>query len=151
MKLIDLKQSRFIAGAPGDVFDVWFDLASPGGPWHGAKKAMMNLAVDGMFYFAIDRAQVRAKSPGVAATDGPVGTFGRFTLVQRPHAAEHTWMSELTYGLETTVSVTFEARDGGTQLTVVHRGLPDDEIGRRHENGWTAIVARVERHFGARG
>lgn len=33
-----------------------FDPKSPGGPWHGAKKAIMNLAVDGMFYFGIERA-----------------------------------------------------------------------------------------------
>ena len=41
MKLVDLKLSRFIPGPPDEVFDVWFDPESPGGPWHGAKKALM--------------------------------------------------------------------------------------------------------------
>jgi len=76
-----------------------------------------------------------------------VGHFGRFTAIDRPRAAEHTWMSEHTHGIETTVTVTFEPRDGGTHMTIVHRGVPDDEGGRRHEGGWTSLLARVEQHF----
>lgn len=147
MKLIELKLSRFIPGPAGEVFDVWFDPECPGGPWHGAKKVMMNLAVDGMFYFGLDRAQARTKTPGIADTGGLLGHFGRFTAIQRPHAVEHTWMSEHTRGIETTVSLTFEPREGGTQLTIVHRGLPDDELGHAHERGWTFLLARVSEQF----
>jgi hypothetical protein len=143
MKLIDLTLSRFIPGSAGDVFDVWFDPRCAGGPWHGAKKVIMNLAVDGMFYFGLDRAEARLKTPGIADTGGLLGHFGRFTAVERPRAVEHTWMSEHTHGVETTVSVTFEPRDGGTQMTIVHRGLPDDDTGRAHERGWTFLLARV--------
>jgi uncharacterized protein YndB with AHSA1/START domain len=147
MKRVDLKLSRLIPVAAGDVFDVWFDPKSPGGPWYGASKVMMNLAVDGLFYFGIDRAQLRAKAPGIAAGEGLVGHFGRFTAVNRPRAAQHTWMSEHTHGLETTVSVTFEPSEGGTLLTIVHRGLPDDEMGRAHEGGWTSLLSRLDGHF----
>ncbi len=146
MKLVDLKLSRFIPGPADEVFDVWFDPASPGGPWHGAAKAIMNLAVDGMFYFGIERAVLEKKGV-VVHSPGLHGHFGRFTVVDRPRAVEHTWMSEHTHGIETTVSVTFEPRDGGTQLTIVHRGVPDDENGRRHEGGWTLLLGRVEQHF----
>jgi uncharacterized protein YndB with AHSA1/START domain len=146
MKLVDLKLSRFIPGPPDEVFDVWFDPASPGGPWHGAKKAIMNLAVDGMFYFGIERAALEQKGI-VVHSPSLHGHFGRFTAIERPRAVEHTWMSEHTHGIETTVSVTFEPRDGGTQLTIVHRSVPDDESGRRHEAGWASLLARVERFF----
>lgn len=54
-------------------------------------------------------------------------------------------MSENTYGIETNVSVTFEPRGDGTQLTIVHRGVPDDERGRTHEAGWSYLLARIER------
>ncbi len=27
-------------------------------------------------------------------------------------------------------------------MTLVHRGLPDDEIGRGHERGWTSLLAQ---------
>jgi uncharacterized protein YndB with AHSA1/START domain len=59
-------------------------------------------------------------------------------------------MSEYTHGIETTVSVTFEPHDGGTQMTIVHRGVPDDENGRRHEGGWTSLLARIEQRFGGK-
>jgi uncharacterized protein YndB with AHSA1/START domain len=147
MKFVDLKLSRFIPGPVDEVFDVWFDRESPGGPWHGAKKVIMNLAVDGMFYFGIDRAQARSKNPAIVDKGGLLGHFGRFTAIERPRAAEHTWMSEHTRGIETTVSVTFEPREGGTQLTIDHRGIPDDELGRGHERGWTSILTRLEQHW----
>jgi uncharacterized protein YndB with AHSA1/START domain len=146
MKFVDLKLSRFIPGAADEVFDVWFDPESPGGPWHGAKKVIMNLAVDGMFYFGIERAALEKK--GIAVLGGGLlGHFGRFTAIDRPRAVEHTWMSEHTHGIETAVSVMFEPRDGGTQMTIVHR-VPDDESGRRHEGGWMSLLARLEQHFG---
>jgi len=146
MKLIDLEVARFIPGPPGEVFAVWFDPESPGGPWHGAEKVLMNLAVDGMFYFGVARAEARAKNAALA-DGGALGHFGRFTAIDRPRAAEHTWMSEHTRGLETTVTVTFEKHQAGTQMTIVHRGIPDDELGRAHERGWTSLLSRVAEHF----
>jgi uncharacterized protein YndB with AHSA1/START domain len=139
MKLIDVKLSRLIPGPAGEVFDVWFDPECPGGPWHGAKKVIMNFAVDG--------AQARVKTPEIADTGGLVGIFGRFTAIDRPRAVEHTWMSEHTHGIETTVSVTFEPSNGGTQMTIVHRGIPDDDMGRGHERGWTSLLTRVAEQF----
>jgi uncharacterized protein YndB with AHSA1/START domain len=56
-------------------------------------------------------------------------------------------MSEHTHGIETTVSVTFEPRESGTQMTIVHRGVPDDDMGRAHERGWTFLLARVADQF----
>jgi uncharacterized protein YndB with AHSA1/START domain len=147
MKLIDLKFSRLVPAPPDEVFDVWFDPASPGGPWHGAKKVLMNVAVDGIFYFGIDRAVAKTKTPGVADAVGLLGHFGRFTAIERPRAVEHTWMSEHTHGIETTVSITFEPRDGGTQMTLVHHGIPDDEMGRAHDRGWTFLLGRVAEQF----
>jgi activator of Hsp90 ATPase-like protein len=147
MKVVDVRVSRLIPGPAGEVFDVWFDPQCPGGPWHDAKKVLMNLAVDGMFYFGVERATVRAKTPAIAASGGLLGHFGRFTAIDRPRAVEHTWMSEHTYGMETTVSVTFDPRDGGTEMTIIHHGIPDDEVGRRHEGGWTSLLSRVEKHF----
>ena len=68
MKLIDLKFSRLIPGPAAAVFDVWFDPESPGGPWHGAKKVIMNLAVDGMRWAARTNAAGRSCSRGSATT-----------------------------------------------------------------------------------
>jgi uncharacterized protein YndB with AHSA1/START domain len=52
-------------------------------------------------------------------------------------------MSEGTEGRETVVTVKLAARDGGTQLTLEHVGVPDTELGRGHQEGWTAIVGEI--------
>ena len=147
MKTTTVKLSRLIPGPPAEVFDVWFDPKHPGGPWHDAAKVVMNLAVDGMFYFGLDRARARQKNPAIADVDGLLAHYGRFTSIERGRAAHHTWMSEHTRGIETTVSVTFEPRDGGTLLTIEHGGIPDDELGRGHERGWTSLLTRTAEHF----
>lgn len=154
MKLIDVKVSRLIPGPAGEVFDVWFEPHSPGGPWHGATKVIMNLVVDGMFYFGIEREAWRRHMlddhgvripPGQAG--GLLGHFGRFVAIDRPRSVEHTWMSENTHGMETTVWVTFEPREGGTHMAILHRGVPDDERGRAHESGWTYLLSRLAHEF----
>jgi len=35
------------------------------------------------------------------------------------------------------------AREGGTQLTLTHAGVPDTELGRGHQEGWTEIVRGI--------
>jgi uncharacterized protein YndB with AHSA1/START domain len=153
MRFVEVKVSRFIRGTAEEVFDVWFDPESPGGPWYGAKKAILNLAVDGMFFFGVAEPAMRAhmgELPVVERPEGMLGHFGRFTVVERHRVVEHTWMSEHTYGIETTVTVTFEPMKDGTQLTIVHRGVPDDERGRRHERGWNFLTSRLERYFEAK-
>jgi len=136
MKTMEVKLSRLIPGPIDEVFDVWFDPARPGGPWgEGAVKALMSFAVDGMFYFATQR------------PNGLHAHFGRFTSIERSRSVTHTWMSENTRGLETTVNVTFEPQTGGTLMTIVHSGLPDDEGGRRHEAGWTHFLTRIDQRF----
>jgi len=133
MKTIDVTVSRLIPGPAADVFDVWLDPACPGSPWHGAKKIIAHVAVDGLFYWGHEHA-------------GEVYPhYGRFLKLERGKLAEYTWMSNNTHGRETTVSVSFEPRAGGTQVTIQHRGLPDDEDGRDHEEGWEYFLARLEK------
>ena len=133
MKVIDVTASRLIRGEAAEVFDVWLDPACPGSPWHGAKKIIANPVADGLFYWAHENS-------------GRVFPhFGRFLRVDRGKLVEYTWMSEGTHGLESTVSVSFEARAGGTQVTIVHRGLPDDTGGRDHERGWTHFLGALEK------
>ena len=53
-------------------------------------------------------------------------------------------MSEATRGLESRVTVEMTPSRGATDLVLTHSGLPDDEMGRSHEEGWrhfTAILA----------
>jgi uncharacterized protein YndB with AHSA1/START domain len=123
-KTIAVTVESTIPTTPGDCFDAWLNPKIPGTPWNTADKLLWNPTVDGLFYWAYK------------------GTphFGRFTAVERPRRLQHTWMSPNTSGLESTVTVTFEARGEHTLMTLVHSGLPDTDGGRSHERGWNYFL-----------
>jgi hypothetical protein len=59
-------------------------------------------------------------------------------------------MSEATKGLESTVTVTIDARGEQTEVTIRHSGVPDDEMGRQHQEGWTWMLSAIADGFAAR-
>lgn len=135
MNLIDLTVSRTIPAPPEKIFDAWIDPKSPGSLWSGAARAIVNPVPDGLFYHAVSH-------------EGRTWPhYGRFIRVDRPAALEHTWVSEATKGLETVVLVTFETRGDQTEVTLRHSGVPDDEMGRRHAEGWTWVLGAVADHY----
>lgn len=131
MKTIDITVKRRIPARAEKVFDVWIDPKSPGGPWYGGARVIVNPAVDGLFYIAV----------GHEGRSWP--HYGRFVRIERPRVVEHTWMSEATKGLESVVTTTFEARGEETEVTLIHTGVPDDEAGRRHKDGWEFVVGAL--------
>jgi len=135
MKLIDITVSRTIPASVENVFDVWMDPKSPGGPWLGAARVILNPAVDGLFYLAVKH-------------QGRIWPhYGRFVRIERPHQVEYTWVSEATKGVESVVSVTFEPRGNQTEVTLRHSGVPDDEMGREHKEGWTWVLSMLAERF----
>jgi uncharacterized protein YndB with AHSA1/START domain len=135
MKLIDITVTRSIPAPVEDVFDVWMDPNSPGGPWFGAARLILNPVVDGLFYLA-------AKHEGRTWPH-----YGRFIRIERPHEVEYTWVSEGTQGAESIVAVTFEPQGDSTEVTLRHSGVPDDEMGRKHQEGWTWVLSMLAERF----
>jgi uncharacterized protein YndB with AHSA1/START domain len=131
MNVTEITVSRTIPAPAERVFDVWIDPKSPGGPWCGADRAIVNAVVDGLFYFSVQH-QGR-----------PWAHYGRFVKLDRARYCEYTWMSEATKGLDSVVAVTFEARGAETEVTLRHSGVPDDELGRQHRDGWTWILSAL--------
>ncbi len=136
MKTCDLTVSRTIRGTAEAVYDAWLDPEGPGSIWYGSKRVIMSLEVDGLFYILVEH-------------EGRTWAhYGRFIRLERGRAIEHTWMSEPTRGLESVVTVTFAPCDGGTEMTLHHANVPDDEDGRGHKEGWAgcldALAKRVE-------
>jgi uncharacterized protein YndB with AHSA1/START domain len=128
IKTTDLAVSRTIPASPERVYDVWLDATSPGGPWHGSKKVILDARVDGLFYHAME-------------WEGTTWShYGRFIALERGRRIEHTWMSPATKGLETVVHITLEPKGDETLLSLRHTGVPDDEFGRQHAQGWTWIT-----------
>jgi uncharacterized protein YndB with AHSA1/START domain len=135
MKLTDLMVARAILAPSDQVFDVWMDAKSPGGPWFGPHKLIFNPIVDGLFYMAVQHEERIWPH------------YGRFLQIARPSKVEYTWMSEGTKGVESVVLVTFEPRGEHTEVTLCHSGVPDDEMGRQHKDGWSWVLSSLADRF----
>jgi len=138
MNFTDITVNRTIPAPAEKIYDVWIDPKSPGGPWHGAERVIFNPVVDGLYYLAIKH-------------EGRVWPhYRRFTKLERPSLVEFTWMSEGTKGAESVVTVTLQPRGDQTAVTLRHAGVPDDELGRQHEEGWTWILNALADALAAR-
>jgi uncharacterized protein YndB with AHSA1/START domain len=137
-KQTDLTLTRTINASPAEVYDVWLDTTSPGGPWFGCKRVILDAKVDGLFYHCGEH------------EGRDWAHYGRFVALDRPHRIEHTWMSEGTRGLESVVTLTLEPDGNKTRLTLRHAGVPDDDFGRQHKDGWGWMLGVIEDRFARR-
>ena len=138
MNLTDITVTRTIPAPAEKIFDLWIDPKSPGGPWFGTARVIMNPVVDGLFYSAVQN-------------EGRTWPhYGRFLRLDRPNLIEHTWVSEATKGVESVVTLTMQSRGNETEVTLRHSGVPDDEMGRRHRDGWTWILDMLAQGMAAR-
>lgn len=135
MEMTDVTVTRTIPASPEQIFDVWMDPKSPGGPWFGAERVILNPAVDGLFYF------------GVRHEGRTWPHYGRFIRIDRPRSVEYTWISEATKGIESVVLVTLEPRGNQTEVTLHHSNVPDDPIGRQHKDGWAWVLSMLGERF----
>ena len=136
LKTTELTLTRLIPATPTEVYDVWIDPKSPGSPWFGVARAIVQPVVDGLFYHLVQ----------FEAHDW--AHYGRFVVLDRPSRIEHTWVSEATRGLESRVRLTFETEGDRTRLSLHHSNLPDDDMGRRHQDGWGFVLDTIAQRFG---
>ncbi len=132
----DLTITRMIPATPEAIYDVWLNPKSPGSPWYGADRVILKAEVDGLFYHAM-------KWEGKNWAH-----HGRFIQLDRGRQIQHTWVSEATKGLESIVSITLEAKGSSTEVTLRHSGVPDDELGRQHKDGWIWTLSAIAERFG---
>jgi uncharacterized protein YndB with AHSA1/START domain len=137
MNLTSVTVSQTIAAPADKVFDVWMDPKSPGGPWFGAERVILNPVVDGLFYFSVMHENRRWPH------------YGRFLRIDRPRCIEYTWVSEATQGVESVVLLTFQPNGDATNVTLQHSGVPDDKMGRQHKDGWTWVLSTFAECFTA--
>lgn len=70
---------------------------------------------------------------------------GEYVEVTPPHRLRLTWGRDGSAVLppgSTEIDITFEATDGETLVTLVHHGLPTEEI-LRHRHGWSHFLPRL--------
>jgi uncharacterized protein YndB with AHSA1/START domain len=139
MTLTDIIVTRTIPSPSETVFDRWMNTKSPGGPCFGAERVIVDPVVDGLFYIAVNH-------------EGRIWAhYGRFLKIERPRLVEYTWMSEATKGAESIVTVTMEPRGDETAVTLRHSHVPDNEMGRRHKDGWDWILSTIAESLGREG
>lgn len=136
IKTIELNLTRMIDAEPDEVYEVWLDKTSPGSPWFGVPKVILESPrVDGLFYSMYE---IEGRE---------IAHYGRFLALEKSRRIQYTWVSEATHGMETVLTISLESVNGKTQVHVHHRGVPDDEGGRRHEHAWGFVLARMSGHF----
>ena len=148
MQLTELSVARTVAAAPATLFNLWLDPTQPGSPWYGAAGLVIHATVGGLFYFAVQH------------ENHVWAHYGRFLRIDPPTAIsmesaangagliEYTWLSEATHGVETVVTLTFQPLSSETEVTLRHSKVPDDEMGRRHAEGWTWMLNTLADRFG---
>jgi uncharacterized protein YndB with AHSA1/START domain len=134
-KQTELTLTRTIPAKPAEVYDVWLDPKSPGAPWFGCSRVILDPKIDGLFYHCVSHG------------GREWAHYGRFITLDRPRRIEHTWVSEGTRGLESIVALTFEPQGEHTRVTLRHTGVPDDEFGRQHGDGWGFVLGAMEARF----
>jgi uncharacterized protein YndB with AHSA1/START domain len=130
-RTLEIKVERIIPAPPSEVFDAWLDPKIPGTPFHENDKLIVDLKVDGLWYWLFK---------GHAH-------YGRFTEIDRPGRIQHSWVSRKTLGEETLVTVTFQKKGEDTLMTLVHSGLTGDDMAQAHEKGWNSISDKFSNIF----
>lgn len=129
--------TRVIAADPDTVFDAWTK------PEHirrwSAPEGMsipiseVDLTVGGRFVL-----QMRNSEGGTHTARGV------YREIERPARLVYSWAwDEHPEHGESLITVEFRPVDGGTEVTMVHSGLPDEKSVTDHESGWTSCLNRL--------
>lgn len=128
IQTIEIGLTRTMPATPEEVYDLWLAANSPGSPWYGGSHRIVQPVVDGLFCLTVQH------------EGSDYAHYGRFLALERPRRIGHTWISRATQGLESVVTLTFEAQEQQTLVHLQHAGVPDDKVGRQHEQGWAFVL-----------
>ena len=136
-----LKVARTIMAKPEAVFAAW---TQPEHMKHWSAPegldvaiAEVDLTVDGRFHIQMKNAE-----------GGEHNARGVYREIERPSRLVYTWSwDEYPEAGESLITVEFRSVDGGTEVTMVHSGLPTEELVQEHEGGWTSCLNRLEKLY----
>jgi uncharacterized protein YndB with AHSA1/START domain len=141
MSSFDIRIQRVVKGTPEVVFQHWVD-ADARRSWYAPDEG--SSVVDSQI-------DLRVGGTYVVAVVGPTGDArfreeGFFEVVDRPNRLVYRQIMRLADGssIETRVTVTFEARDDGTLMTIVDEGYPTEEQRDTFESGWPDFIDAFE-------
>lgn len=127
-----IRLTRTYSAKPEKVFKAWTDPASIGAWLAKGEYFSADVRVGGLFY--IEMRGLEKINPH----------YGRYLRVDGPHALEFTWVSEWTTGKESVVLIELAERNGKTELTLTHDGLPNEILAGAHQQGWGQFLEELE-------
>ena len=76
---------------------------------------------------------------------------GEFLEIVRPERVvlSWRWKGGLEDPGESRIEITLRAIPGGTELTLTHSRLQDEETRKSHESGWSGALDKLETYFAA--
>ena len=135
----DLRVERWFDATPEEVFDAYTDPAAQR-EWYQDQpgwivQAECDLRVGGQWTVAFG-------PPGAE----PYRETNVFKQVDRPRRLVYTSRVTMPDGssFDTGMEVTFQERDGRTQMTIVHTGFPSAKLRDDHRGGWSGFLDRLE-------
>ena len=133
-----LRVERHFRAAPQRIFHAWTtaeELSLWSDPDPTKSEVEVDLRVGGRYRIAMSRPN------GVKFS-----VTGVYREIDPPRRLVYTWQWENMPGFpETTVTVEFRARaDGGTDLVLLHEGLPGEDSFARHQHGWTESIVKLD-------
>lgn len=142
----DLRIERLIDGTPDEVFQAFTD-ADAMKIWYednsgwSVDVTACDLRVGGT--------TVVAFGPG---GDAPYKEEMTYTEVSRPTHLAYNERFVMPDGssFDTVITVTFDAQNGKTLMTIVQTGFPNAEHRDAHQGGWPGFIDRLERVVAAR-
>jgi uncharacterized protein YndB with AHSA1/START domain len=138
---LDLRFERLIAAPPERVFDAFTD---PEGQREFYGKDDAGWVVDSRCDLRVGGVWSVSFGP---APDRLYHHHHVFEAIERPRriliASTETRLDGSSF--ETTIEFTFEPRDGGTLMTMIHGGFPSEELRDEHTRGVPNAFDRLER------
>jgi uncharacterized protein YndB with AHSA1/START domain len=132
-----LRVERHFRASPARVFRAWTsveELNAWSDPEPALAESEIDLRVGGRYAIAM------ARPNGVVHR-----VSGIYREVDPPRRLVYSWRWETIPNFpDTVVTVEFNPRDdGGTDLVLVHEGLPSGDSGQRHLHGWTESLRKL--------
>ncbi len=72
---------------------------------------------------------------------------GTYEEVTPPDRLRHTWLVEPSSSSPSSVTVTFEASDGGTEVVITHDKVIDPAERAEHKGGWVGCLEELAQLF----
>ncbi|MEP2532254.1 SRPBCC domain-containing protein [Shimia sp.] len=131
---MDIKKSYTLPFPVDQVFAAWISSDTVIAP---ASRMLVEPAPGGRY-------QLFMEGP-----DGGASTLGVFHKVEHNARLIYTWEWNGD-GAVSLIDVTFRANEGGTVITLAHRGFTSADSANMHDSGWDAYISGLVAFLGKR-